>query len=44
LWERLRALLEREARLDIAMACYHFLPMRGRLDLLGYEDPDIFAH
>jgi ribonuclease D len=44
LWDRLKALLEREGRLDIAMACYHFLPMRGRLDLLGYEDPDIFAH
>ena len=44
LWARLKALLERENRLDIAMACYHFLPMRGRLDLLGYEEPDIFAH
>jgi len=44
LWARLKALLEREGRLDIAEACYHFLPMRGRLDLLGYEDPDIFAH
>jgi ribonuclease D len=44
LWDRLKALLEREGRLDIAMACYHFLPMRGRLDLLGYEEPDIFAH
>ncbi|MGK7868504.1 ribonuclease D [Falsiroseomonas sp. E2-1-a20] len=44
LWARLKALLEREGRLDIAMACYHFLPMRGRLDLLGYEDPDIFSH
>jgi ribonuclease D len=44
LWARLKALLEREGRLDVAEACYSFLPMRGRLDLLGYEDPDLFAH
>ena len=44
LWERLRALLVREARLDLAEACFRFLPARGRLDLLGYEAPDIFAH
>ncbi|WP_048860093.1 ribonuclease D [Acidisphaera rubrifaciens] len=44
LWARLEALLIREERLDLALACYEFLPARGRLDLLGYEDPDIFAH
>ncbi len=44
LWARLKALLEREGRLEIAEACYRFLPTRGRLDLLGYEDPDLFAH
>jgi ribonuclease D len=44
LWARLKALLEREGRLDLAEACYRFLPARGRLDLLGYEDPDLFAH
>ena len=44
LWARLEALLIREGRLDLALACYEFLPARGRLDLLGYEDPDIFAH
>ena len=44
LWARLEALLVREGRLDLALACYEFLPARGRLDLLGYEDPDIFAH
>lgn len=44
LWDRLKALLEREDRLELAEACYRFLPMRGRLDLLGYEDPDLFAH
>jgi ribonuclease D len=44
LWGRLEALLVREGRLELAEACFAFLPARGRLDLLGYEDPDIFAH
>jgi ribonuclease D len=44
LWGRLKGLLEREGRLELAEACYGFLPTRARLDLLGYEDPDIFAH
>jgi ribonuclease D len=44
LWARLKALLEREGRLELAEACFRFLPARGELDLLGYEDPDIFAH
>jgi ribonuclease D len=44
LWAKLEALLRRENRLDLAEACFAFLPARGRLDLLGYEEPDIFAH
>ena len=44
LWTRLEALLVREGRLELAEACFAFLPARTRLDLLGYEDPDIFAH
>ncbi len=44
LWNKLEALLKREERLPLALACYEFLPTRARLDLLGYEDPDIFAH
>jgi ribonuclease D len=44
LWDRLEALLKREGRLELAENCFRFLPTRGRLDLLGYEDPDIFAH
>jgi ribonuclease D len=44
LWARLEALLAREGRLDLAAACFEFLPARARLDLLGYEEPDIFAH
>ncbi|WP_428484352.1 ribonuclease D [Rhodopila sp.] len=44
LWAKLETLLIRENRLEIAEACFGFLPTRGRLDLLGYEQPDIFAH
>jgi ribonuclease D len=44
LWARLEALLIREDRLELAEACFSFLPTRARLDLLGYEQPDIFAH
>jgi ribonuclease D len=44
LWARLEALLVREGRIDLAASCFAFLPTRCRLDLLGYEDPDIFHH
>ena len=44
LWARLEALLVREGRLQLAEACFGFLPTRAQLDLLGYEQPDIFAH
>ena len=44
IWERLKALLVREQRLEIAQSCYDFLPARAKLDLLGYEEPDLFAH
>ncbi len=44
LWSKLEALLLRECRLDLAQACFSFLPLRAKLDLLGYEDPDIFSH
>lgn len=44
LWARLEALLIREQRLDLAEACFAFLPTRARLDVLGYENPDLFAH
>jgi len=44
LWDKLEGLLRREGRLALAEACYAFLPTRGELDLLGYEDPDLFAH
>ena len=44
LWAKLEGLLRREGRLDLAEACFRFLPARGALDLLGYDEPDIFAH
>ena len=44
LWAKLEALLIREERLALAQACFDFLPARCRLDLLGYEVTDIFAH
>ena len=36
--------LEREDRRDEAEACFTFLPTRAKLDLMGWEDTDIFAH
>lgn len=44
LWQKLDALLVREGRRELAQACFDFLQARCRLDLLGYEDPDIFHH
>lgn len=40
----LTARLEREGRLAVAEACFAFLPVRARLDLMGWEETDIFAH
>lgn len=42
--EGLIRMLEREGRLALAQACFDFLPVRADLDLLGWEDTDIFAH
>jgi ribonuclease D len=44
LWARLESLLVREGRLELARACFAFLPARGELDLLGYAEPDILSH
>jgi len=41
---RLDAMLARENRLELAQSCFDFLSTRAELDLLGYEDIDIFAH
>jgi ribonuclease D len=42
--ERLDTMLAREDRGDLARACFQFLPDRARLDLLGWDEDDIFAH
>ena len=45
---RLRDIFEerliRENRLEIAQACFDFLPTRARLDLAGWANADIFSH
>jgi len=37
-------LLQREGRMDIAQACFDFLPTRAKLDLAGWPEQDIFSH
>jgi ribonuclease D len=36
--------LARENRTEEADACFRFLPTRSKLDLLGWDEEDIFAH
>ncbi|WP_062236065.1 ribonuclease D [Aureimonas sp. N4] len=36
--------LEREGRTDLAKAAFDFLPTRAKLDLLGWDEEDIFSH
>jgi ribonuclease D len=42
--ERLDSMLAREGRLELAQACFGFLPTRVKLDLQGWNTEDIFAH
>lgn len=42
--EVLLSRLMRENRLKEAEACFRFLPTRAKLDLMGWEEEDIFAH
>jgi ribonuclease D len=42
--EKLDILLAREKRLDLAKACFDFLPHRATIDILAGESCDIFAH
>ena len=44
LQDALNKRLDREGRMEMAQACFDFLPMRARLDLEGWPDTDIFAH
>ena len=41
---KLDQLLIRENRAEIAKKCFEFLKTRSELDLIGYENLDIFAH
>nr|WP_137677186.1 ribonuclease D [Parerythrobacter lutipelagi] len=36
--------LAREGRMEIAQACFDFLPTRARLDMAGWPEHDIFSH
>ena len=40
----LNRMLAREGRVEVAQACFDFLPTRARLDLAGWPEIDIFAH
>ena len=42
--EKLDERLSRENRVDLAQACFDFLPHRALLDLAGWAEQDIFAH
>jgi ribonuclease D len=37
-------MLKREGRTELAEQCFKFLPTRVDLDLLGWQETDIFAH
>lgn len=40
----LDGMLAREGRMELAKACFDFLPTRALLDLKGWDETDIFAH
>jgi ribonuclease D len=42
--EVLSGRLARENRVQEAEACFHFLPARAKLDLMGWAEEDIFSH
>ena len=42
--QRLDTMLAREGRDGVAQACFQFLPDRALLDLMGWNDQDIFSH
>lgn len=44
LMARLDEMLAREERTALARACFDFLPVRADLDLMGWDETDIFAH
>jgi ribonuclease D len=42
--QRLDTMLAREGRLELALACFAFLPIRAQLDLAGFAHMEIFEH
>ncbi len=42
--EKLDEMIKREGRQEIFETCLKFLPTRAKLDLLGFDEIDIFAH
>jgi len=42
--DELTVRLEREGRMDVAQACFDFLPTRASLDIAGWDNRDIFSH
>jgi len=44
LHQKLDTMLAREGRVELAKACFDFLPYRAELDLAGWAETDIFAH
>ncbi len=42
--EKFLEMLDREGRMEVAEACFRFLPYRAALDLIGWADEDIFRH
>ena len=42
--EALLGRLSRDGRMAEAEACFEFLPTRSKLDLMGWDEEDIFAH
>lgn len=44
LHDELTVRLEREGRMEMAQACFDFLPTRALLDIAGWAERDIFSH
>ena len=40
---KMTPVLEREGRMEIAQACFDYLPTRAKLDLMGWTETDILA-
>jgi ribonuclease D len=41
---RFDQILQREGRMELARACFDFVPVRAQLDLAGWVEEDVFAH